>query len=664
MSAFSKIKVENFKRNKSVHNLSRDVNTTAEFGFCQPTNLIEVIPGDTVTIQTKSFARLMPMVVPTFGRVLVKTYHRFVPMVDIHKNFENLLSGTIVKNQTSQYVPTKVPSLSVSQLSLFVAQFCDITYYTYNHSTKNLTIDTSVPDKYLWSQLISANLSHIILDENITRVNGDSKVTLDGADFVVECAKGASSSTIAALRLKVSGKNLRKVLIGLGYQLDFVNNINVSLLPLFAFYKAYFDTQAVQRNLNWSLTNCYRLIDFIFENNITSFYSYIFGDNTTAKNYFYNFMVDLDRCYYNCDPDYFTAAIDHPAINEIGHNPLTNSPTSFQLSSNFSANQNTQPFSTINSTLGIASLKVAQVLYNRVNSQSVFGASVRKYLESVYGAKSLTTNDAYNIGTSQFTCDISDVMNMAESSEAVLGEFAGRGLGSGGSEQFTFKNGLDTFGYIVSYLTVVPVSGYVQGIDRNLMHLHRYDFADPQLDAIGFQLTQKGEYVGASDVYNYDDIENLDYFTEGFGFIPRYTEYKTQPHNILNGDLSRRATRNSMLPYTLDRWYTTRGLTYKQNQSQGVASDVSFTDGYTPTVVNSYMRTIGMSGAMGNFNRIFVDNGVQTDITDISKFGNYISEDQFIIHNVYDVKRISVLKPISESFEAGEDGSFMTVEHQ
>lgn len=664
MSVFSKINVARPHRNKSVHNLSRDVNTTSAIGFIQPTNLVEVIPGDTITIETESFARLMPLVVPTFGRLMCKTYHRFIPITDVDKAFESMLAGVEVNTISSgTYIPKEVVQDSIQNLTLRVLQYADVTVYLHNKSTHNVTISDFRKDD-LFDELTPN--AHLFTSEYIrmcTSTDSTSslyRVGFDEADFVIQLGEGSASESVACFRLSTIGKNLRKVLIGLGYQLDPGNHQHVSILPLLAYYKAYFDTFVVERNINWTSTPAYKLIDSFFESDLRYIPNLVDGFVGLLDTY-QKFFSDLAHCYYVDDPDYFTAGIPSPAVNESGHTPAVNNIASLGVNTSAQSSQNAQPDVDSVANFGIASLKVAQVLYNRVNAQSVFGSNVRKYLESVYGADALTSNEAYKVGESQYLINISDVMNMAESSDALLGEFAGRGLGSGKSETFTFNNNSQkTYGYLISFCTVVPISGYVQGVDRVLMHADRYDFADPGLDAIGFQLTLKGEYIGSNDVVTHSQLAGT-FQKEAQAFLPRYSEYKTQPHNILNGDLSRRGSRASMLPYTLDRWFTPQGLTYRLTQSTGVASHLQFTPGYQPTVVNPYMRSIGLSGALGNFNRIFANPGTSdesAELDDISVHG----EDQFILHNIYNVKRVSYLKSIRDSFETG--GNEMAVEHQ
>ena len=64
-------------------------------------------------------------------------------------------------------------------------------------------------------------------------------VTLDGADYVLDIERTAIKSL--AFRLSDYGKRIHDILVGLGYQIDFQSKTKVSMMPLFACWKFYFD---------------------------------------------------------------------------------------------------------------------------------------------------------------------------------------------------------------------------------------------------------------------------------------------------------------------------------------------------------------------------------------------------------------------------------------
>ena len=66
------------------------------------------------------------------------------------------------------------------------------------------------------------------------------------------------------------GKRIRKVLQGCGYQINFSSGQSVSILPLLAQYKAYFDIFGLQLYQGWETTKCSKLISYIEQNFIQS----------------------------------------------------------------------------------------------------------------------------------------------------------------------------------------------------------------------------------------------------------------------------------------------------------------------------------------------------------------------------------------------------------
>ena len=95
------------KSRRAYFDKQHDVNTTADFGFCQPT-LCEYLPADTkISFSQPSFVRLAPMPCPTFGRVKVNQFTRFVNIHDVFEAFDYQQSQQTVQSAIRSYVPQK-----------------------------------------------------------------------------------------------------------------------------------------------------------------------------------------------------------------------------------------------------------------------------------------------------------------------------------------------------------------------------------------------------------------------------------------------------------------------------------------------------------------------------------------------------------------------------
>lgn len=65
------------------HNMSFDNNTTMDFGFLQPLLSQYMLPNSTIKVNSKQLVRLAPMPTPSFARMYLQNFARFVKMTDV-----------------------------------------------------------------------------------------------------------------------------------------------------------------------------------------------------------------------------------------------------------------------------------------------------------------------------------------------------------------------------------------------------------------------------------------------------------------------------------------------------------------------------------------------------------------------------------------------------
>lgn len=118
------------KVKRSYFDLQHDGETTANFGFCQPTISRLVNPNTKISLDTKTFVRLAPLPCPTFGRIEVKQHTTFTPITDVFLGFNYFQAGKSVNSAVRQYIPTQVDNLQGKYLfaSLLSMFFCSKTY--------------------------------------------------------------------------------------------------------------------------------------------------------------------------------------------------------------------------------------------------------------------------------------------------------------------------------------------------------------------------------------------------------------------------------------------------------------------------------------------------------------------------------------------------------
>lgn len=690
MNAISKIKLGKSKRDRVKLDLTHDVNTTAGFGEVQPLMCREMIPGSTMDVKVESFVRLAPMPVPTFGRIKYKTYHQFVPIADIYRKFENMLSGT----SFGGVIPTDVPRIRMSNLVSALIDRSWVSFYkgstsvgaadvlVQTNSVSPLVVNSTdfntasglFNSAYAYRTVagsyqgpLSTWTDTLLLGRQISLSEADLVLTFSPDDPVV------ASKTVyfAAVKFKDTARLLRKIFIGCGYQINPTSPAVVSFLPLIAYYKAYFDIFYPQQLLNWDNTYAFRLME-VADNIATT-------DVVTSQYWanFQGFINELQACYYYGDPDYLSAHLGTPSLNTASVKLPANSATSLAMSDTNTpvAGVNAQPTLSV-SQINQGQLNLLQKLYYWVNKNTVIGQRIADYLRVHYGADFIQETKSNYIGADSIDCQISDVMSTsdtalgsgADATGANIGEYAGKGIGYGDGDKVKFT--ADTFGYWVTLATIVPDITRSQGVDPHLFHRSRFEFYNPEFDGLGFTITTKDVAVGTSDTGVMKNVtttgSGTNAFTEpgtvSFGYIPRLSEYKVA-QNVLNGDLTRRGTKQTLLPYTLDSLATINDVRF---------DDVSTGGGYTGVRVNnsaknvplaSYLwRQIGGLAWLQNFNRIFYQN----DTENVYGAGNTLLlpiDDNFIIHNILSVDCYAPVKSLSESFETeGESKDVMAVE--
>lgn len=559
------------------------------------------------------------------------------------------------------------------------------------------------------------------------------EVTMNGADYVVELNYQIPNSQYyrfiaIAFELSDFGKRLRKILQGCGYQIDIASIEKVSILPLLAQYKAYFDVFGLQLYQGWETTACAGLIDYITNNFITTVngFDYPTGANnqrmfslpcydtndgmTMQNSRFVDFMLgEVANEWYTEDPDFIGAHMAKLAVSpkvdpsgfisvnasgvEFGAD-INSSPTSNSIGE---SNGQTQPWSNALDTTvtredqldygtaagvhsfitqiqhGQVDAELLKRIYRWTNRNTVLGREIAKILRAQGLGKYVDECKSNYIGATDTMITISDVVSMADTDGASLGEFGGKGLQYIEDKILEFEN--DEYGYWITLATVVPEAGYTQGLDPTLKALDKFNLYNPDFDAIGMELTTKDTVVGCR--YNVPQkIGTNDVIisssNKGFGFIPRYSKFKVAS-NLVNGDFNRHNKRNVYLPYTLDKQlnindYDTAKEYYKQetsitdNSTSYVTLNRSATTQNLPIASNLW-RTPTKYAWLGNFNRIFLNVG-QHDDNEIQSsnstpntcpgFSDY-NDDNFLSHGIMDVQCYAPMKTIEDSYGLDDD---------
>ena len=509
--------------------------------------------------------------------------------------------------------------------------------------------------------------------------NSITPVTIPKNSVLVFKTKGETTSTgniFVAIRLNDSGKFLRKIFMGLGLQIA-PTNTPVSLLPIYAYFKSYFEEFAPKRFVKFEQTFFARFMNTLVNTGLSAInlITSLDNDSYTDSLGFNNLIDDLLSCYYTKDTDYYSAQIIG-LINDYGsivHQQY--------LGEYFNSNDSSNPdfgISTLHHAVnggdGIqanvylagddgkgsailhtqAQQNILSRLTQLLNRRSVIGGKIASFLSSTFGI-STSAIENYNgfIGSSSLDVNFSDVFSTAETAEGSLGEYAGKALAFGDGDHFSFETKIHTL--VIGLSVLIPRTQYVQGIQPFHTHITPDSFYNPMFDGLTLLPTRKSSLYCGNGFFAFDDSE------KSFGNLPIYSEYKTKTCGILNGDLSLKSTRSSYDSFTLDEIISpiTSYSVDPDDPQKGSFQILQFNPKYM--VAGTMWRYLGRWLWLGRFDRIFVNNRLNYNdfintldnfqVISIRSSRNLVrTDDNLIVHHVVDLKLNSAMVPLAGSF--------------
>lgn len=746
---FNKIAVETGSRSRSRFGLAHEVNTTAAFGDCQPLQVRLLVPNSKTTCSIESLVRMAPMVVPTAGKMKLKTWSHFVGMSDLLRSWSAFMTGKPYGSAAGVRVQSKVPVMRLKDLSCMVLIGSHVTIYertqgtdgdsdltewsTYDLSTQssqglmNAVLTAIDPSVMMATNLtdarfplyaglmVSLSLFGSDLPSNMIPINNimpsyaagtwngadwfhfdgsqiysgtsfyEDTVELDSADYVLvrKFGSGANEKELAfAVRLSAFGKRLRKILIACGYQVNFASATEVNILPLFAYYKAYFDTFGLCLYQNYESTDA----DVLLKQYDAGSSNFDWGNVNWCR-----FVYDLGSCFVTDTQDFISA---HQRTDAVSSNSL-GFVNNIVVAPNYNGQQLTDAMEQVNNPqlLPVANQsttnhvyidkvnhtevdsELLKLLYKWTNRNTIAGQRIAELLRAGGYGKYVDEQKSNFIGYTEMTIDVmdvnatSDTFDTAGERASVTGEPAGKGFGYDkdvANKKFSFEN--DEFGYWITLCAVVPNSGYCQGIDQVLYDTERTDFYASEFDGKGMEFSRNSVVFGTTD-WHVDGSSNDAHYDESFGLVPRFTRYKVA-NDVLNGDFSLRGVRDGYLPYTLDKFLTagdrrifTDG-TYDPSQGYyRYKADNGMQVKNLPIAGNAW-RFNSRYPWLNNFERIFVtflknQRGRNSDVANAYVITAYELEanyyDSFIIHNVVDMQTYAPMLPIEDSYGTTDD---------
>lgn len=633
--------------------LDFDNNTTMDFGFVQPLFCQFLLPDSTVKVGAKQLVRLAPMPVPSFARVSLVTKYVFVPWSDVCGYYEAMLAKMPFNGS---FVPTTLPYITNADMCHVLLSKIFGSYVTFY---KGVEKDGNLDYTILSNKQVASEAIMSLSDEwqdyyqqndfkdvntDITTFNFSVGVVPTGCDFIYRWDFGGSHY-MACWRFSTIVKHIRSIILGLGYNLALTDDVYVNALPLFAFYKAWFDTYSPSRVKAWTDTDVYGIIHDLSDKYNPS----ILRDRGPLVSLFNS----LASCYYACDDDFVSVHRSSLDNVELSGFPYYNALGTHAETDEFTVNE--QPHVDDGNGVSLIALQVVQRLTRFVNKDSVIGQKMSNWVRQHFNANIANSlyKDVYQIKTDILPLQINDVFSTSDTAEVVndnpqgerLGAYAGKGIGFGQSG-CQFKS--DKHGYLFCLASIVPNSGFCQGNDTSLYGLDRYTLPSADFDALGYEVTPFG-FIAGDNGYVDSSVPKVPY-RSGFGYVPRFSGFKFKK-NIVNGDMSRRGTIDSMAPYYLDRILQTGDVVW-DNSHPGIYRVHRDIKNEVPMSSESW-RFPTRYPWLGDFDRLFYNDRVMHG-TDYS-VDETLQDDNFIVQNLFTMQITDCLKPMSMSYDTFDD---------
>lgn len=593
--------------------------TTANWMEGQPAYIKEMVPGESISIEQQTFARLEPLVVPTLGRANIHNRAFFVPMRTIFGKWNEFITADYANWTDSVTGQTDVASTNANNLRVSL---------------------NAVPNFYNWSLVklfcyFNANsgvqASPQTATTYATQVSGSSN-----ADITLLHYSSTDTSAEYYYKLTPIGRRVMKLLQSLGYNVLWTGDVNTgttpaaynpcyslrfSALPLLAYWKVMLDWYYPSQYIGDEYSSKMRKLLEMAVN----------GQAVTIAIRDLNYFLGVTTSFgglVNYTADYFTSSFNNPSgpylstnlngsvtageiptanirdINVIGAvnggdsnsglasigsvGGIFNPNTPYYVPSRPSGSNYTQYIT----QYGLDSLKA---LTDYMKRHQLAGSRAMDRLYARFG-KALTSEKldrSYYFGADTIPLQIGDVMSHSDTNGASLGDYAGKGMAYGSGKSFDFNT--DEYGYVIIISSIIPVVGYYQGLDRSVLHLGARDFWTPEFDQVGNQAISRLELFMPMNAVTEGSVTTQfasDYLNENlvkgvFGWTPRYAEYKVAKDK-LTGDFRYNSMNN--VGNTSSAWHLLRQVGVDFQTSDDIVQSPYFVTGYDK---NQYNRIFG-----------------------------------------------------------------------
>lgn len=467
---FNSIQVKSVKSNR--FDLTHDVKMSFRMGELVPSCIMDVIPGDKISISTENLLRFSPLISPVMHRIKVTTHFFFVPNRILWNNWEDWITGNLEVQP-----PKTKPILEVDDENTYRIHEGSIADYlglpsTYMSAEKDPIEPSAFPfaayAKIYWEYYRDQNL---ITDSSDNSAFEEACELIDGMNWTSGSAQDYLIQELFFLRRP----------------------------PKRAWNHDYF-TSALPFAQKGQAMNV-PIGNFALE------YDHE-GGNTVVR--------QADGTTF---PSIYNSTV------KIGNGSFPRETSGDGPVANFDVTANHKVVPVGDGTTTITDLRRAFKLQEWLELNARGGTRYKESIMAHFGVRSSDgrLQRPEYLGGSVQNMVISEVLSTAENdvSGVPVGDMAGHGISVGAGKQFSYY--AEEHGWIIGIINVQPLTAYQQGMARMWNRNDRLDYFWPTFQHIGEQ------EVLMSELYALDGKENTE---EVFGYIPRYAEYKYIPNRV------------------------------------------------------------------------------------------------------------------------------------